>query len=86
MEGNGGSRSVDATQVNAALDAKGIPPKCPVCGEVGFGIANRLALVTPDERPRSLDNSFEAVCMTCNYCGWVRLHAASVLLPQDASG
>jgi hypothetical protein len=79
MEGNGGGRSVDVGQVNDALNAKGVPVECAICGRAEWNTTNRLALVTMDERPRSLDNAFEAVCMVCTHCGFVRLHAGSVL-------
>jgi C4-type Zn-finger protein len=71
---------VDLAAVNAALVAKGLPVECPSCEQGVWGTTERLALVPMDGPTRSLENAVEAVCLICQHCGFVKLHAAPTLM------
>jgi hypothetical protein len=80
----GNGRYVDTGAIRAALEAKGAAD-CPICGEVDSGIPLRSTLIpipgvvpiggTDPNPPEGL----EAVCVTCQNCGFIRMHEVQEL-------
>jgi hypothetical protein len=76
--------------VFAALERKGIPTACPICGQEDWDVRERLVFLPGlrDGNPEYEDVGGgivspvgpRVVVMTCNSCAGIRLHDSAALL------
>jgi hypothetical protein len=73
---------VDGPKTKAALDRAGATEECPIChGRAWSGAPTTHKLEAMDESGALMMGvGIDVIPITCTSCGYVRLHAAQLLL------
>ena len=75
-------RKLDPMKIQEKLREFGATNKCPISGHTEWSIADEFVTVVPwDEKKRNIvfNNSYPAVMLACNGCGYMALFSAVVL-------
>lgn len=72
-------RRVDKARVDEKLREFGAANKCPVSGHSDWTIIDDFVSVVPWNRNFVFDNTYPAVMLGCNGCGYMALFSATVL-------